>query len=687
VSGSDHCDTPPPQDVLIVTEPRAANSVNAELPEIEASRSFNIRTALLILAPLLAFASSIPGEFVWLDHSEIEQGGYRVRNPSEFARIWAEPLDRYVFRDVGEIHTTGGYWRPLYALSISFDWVIWGPRTEWYHAENLVWHIIVVLLLYRLGIHFVGDTQQGRFAAFWAALLFSVHPMNIQSVTWISGRKDVQCACLGIACVLAFFSIGRARPVRGSLICIVTFVLALGFKELAAVVPLYLTIWMLKSPRDDTDLTSSQISQLQLKTLAVMWCGTVAWFVWRAHITGAWGLNAERFSATGPDHAATLARLWVHYAACVLQPIPSHLSDRWFLTPALSVSGIVSLLIVAMATTLTIRGIVRRNALSAGWWWFLIWLFPASGIVPLRHMHAERYLYPAGWGLLLFSVSRVCRELEDHQRLRRILKWGFLGLAGVWGTVTSFENIAWHNDQSLFQLAVDRDPDYVEGRLALAHWYLGQEDDQRAADESRRAIETASNAASPGYWSPVIAHTNYGLALYHLGKHQQALDQFSQAAVFQPDAAVIRYHRGLAALAVGQLDQAEHDFRFAFLARPDDALAGSNLAYTLLRKGDAKGCLRILLPLLEQDPDNLLNRRNAGTALLLVGRFPEALIHCTYVVDHGPSDPGDIARLAWAHWGTGDFEQAQTVLDAAIRESPEHPTVDYVRGLISSNRP
>ena len=78
--------------------------------------------AWLFLAVFAAYATAIPGDFVWLDHVEIEQGGYRIVAGSDWLRVWMLSLDQYLDRNSGLTEVGGGYWRPVYAISLSLDW-------------------------------------------------------------------------------------------------------------------------------------------------------------------------------------------------------------------------------------------------------------------------------------------------------------------------------------------------------------------------------------------------------------------------------------------------------------------------------------------------------------------------------------------------------------------------------------
>ena len=148
-------------------------SENLENPK---RRSF----AILALIVFFSFGASLAGDFVWIDKAEILAGGYRLVSPSEFGALWTQSLDEFVQSNDNIAATQGGYWRPLYALSLTVDWAIWQDTAWLYHAENLVWHYLVVIGLFLIGLRLMVDTgfERPERVAFWAAAILSLDWTN-----------------------------------------------------------------------------------------------------------------------------------------------------------------------------------------------------------------------------------------------------------------------------------------------------------------------------------------------------------------------------------------------------------------------------------------------------------------------------------------------------------------------------
>ncbi len=647
-----------------------------------------IRCAVLVAASLLTFASSLPGDFVWLDQAEIAEGGYRIQNADDFRAVWTTALDSYQFRKHGAAaYTSGGYWRPLYALSISLDWLLWRDRPIWYHMENILWHALAAVLLFTLAARLLRVLPFGLDSAFWGTLLFAVHPLGVHSVAWISGRKDVQCTVFAVLAIVGYLNAadaGNSMKRRAwTATAVLSLIFALGFKELACVVPLFISAveWMGLTERSADN--GGRRSRFPL--LLTLWIVVTVWFLLRILLLGGFGLNVDYPSDSPFGNLATHSRLWWHYMGLVLWPVPVLLSDRWRISHALAADDLAAIVGVLAIVVGTAAALLRRHWWALFWVWYIVWLLPVSGIVPLRHLRAERYLYPASWGLLMLIASAGA---YFSWRMRSVsARYGLHALAGVvalgLALKTVGENRVWRSDVNLFGRAVERDPHYVEGRLALAYQHLNNQDYSTAAHLSELAIQDAKNPDFSGYWSAYIAHTNFGLALYHQQKFAAARREFAKAVRLQPGLSTAHYHAGLAALGLREFEEAERVFARALELDPDDPLAAANLAFARLQRGDAAGCVELLAPLIDRNPNDIVNRRNYASALLLLRRFDLSIPQLGFVLERDPYSHIDRAKLAWALFEVGRVFEARAHLKRAQAAIPDDPTVLYVQELMS----
>ncbi len=642
---------------------------------------------LVVLAAVVtaAYATSIPGGFVWIDHVEIEQGGYRLTEGGDPARLFRLTLDQYLARNEGPVPSHGGYWRPCYAASISLDWWAWGARPWCDHLENILWHLAVCVGLLFLGQHYVADDR----AVFWATLLFAAHPLGVHSVTWISGRKDTMCAAFGVAALLAFARAVESRPSWRAggwyLLAAVSAAASALSKELGMVVAAAaaLLLWC-KWPRlsgrgGDRPAAIAGWAMLLAVPLAVAW--------YRHAVLGGFGLNARYPAASVPANMATFSTLIWEYAGRVLWPRVPRISDAWPVWESIGAGGVAAMLGLAAALAATAMGLFRRRpwAVAAAWAW--VWLLPATGMIPLRHLRAERYLYPASWGLLLVAVLVILRLMHRlGQKWEGLPAKVVLTTACVWAVlVTGYSNTKWWDDETLFRQAVGQDPHFVEGWIGLADVAFRRDDYGKAIEYGEEAIRRAGDPHWTAYWSPWVAHTNLGLAYYHQRDYPAALAELSTALSYSPHSGLAHYHVGMAAFAMGDYALARDEYTRSLELRPGDFLAQSNLAATYLRLGDFRRSAELLGPLVKRRPDDAINRTNLASVLLAMRRYEDAIPHFQRLIEQRPDDPLALAKLAWCQWEVGQKETARTNWRRASRIAPQSPAVRSIGRLLGES--
>lgn len=614
----------------------------------------------LLLAGVLAFANSTQGKFLWLDHSELEGANYRIVDAEDFGRIWTQTIEEYQARRSGvQVREgQGGYWRPIYALGVSLDWLLWDGSPWLDHVENILWHLATVVGLYLLGNQVFGSTDDGRRAVFWATLLFAVHPLGVHSVTWISGRKDTMCAAFGIAALVALGhatrkletrEAGWRRAARWLALSAVCLLLSIGSKELGFLVPLMATV-LFWPPLRAVEEVDQRRRTVRLAGLAVLWATALVMVVYRLGVVGARGLDESYPTDSLLRNLAMTANVAWHYVLRILVPYEVRLSDAWPVVQTIGAGDALALIAFFALAALVAYGWFKGWPWTLGVIWFVIWMLPTSGIMPLRHFRAERYLYPASWGILVAALLLLLpladKAFAPHGR--RVAGVLLTLIAAIFAMKTAFENTYWQNDLSLFGHSVAQDPHHVEGRIQLSRLALERDDDQQAAQLALEALEQMRDRSYVAYGVPYYAHTWLGTALLRLGRPAEALEQFQQALQYFPDSPGGYENMAMAEVAQGNMSAAKEDFLRAVELQPDDVEIRHNLVMTLLQ----------------------------------LSEFAQAEAHLEYLVSALPEDAGHRARLAYCQWKLGKQEEARQNLQVARQLNPDDPVVRQVVHLM-----
>lgn len=614
----------------------------------------------LTLAAALAFASSVPGNFVWLDHAEIEEANYRVANAEDWSRVWTQTIEEYQAErsQVRVREGQGGYWRPIYALSVSLDWLLWDGNPWLDHLENILWHLAVVVGLYFLGNQVFGATDEGRRAVFWATLLFAVHPLGVHSVTWISGRKDTMCAAFGVAALVALGHAVRGKEHKesdwGRTFCWLALaagglLLSIGSKELGFVVPLVATV-LFWPPLLASEAADRRSRAVRLAGLGLLWACVFVMAAYRVGVVKATSLDAAYPSDSLLRNLAMTANLAWHYVFHILVPYEVRLSDAWSVVQTIDAGDAVALIaFFALAGTVA-YGWFKNWPWTLGVLWFVIWMLPTSGIMPLRHFRAERYLYPASWGILLAALLLLLpildRALASYGRRATGVLLALI--ATLFALKTAYENTYWWQDETLFGRSVAQDPRHVEGHIELSRLALEKENYPESARLALLALEKLRDPSYVAYGVPYYAHSHLGTALVHLQHPAEALEQFRQALRYFPDSPSGYANMAMAEAVAGNLPAAKVHFARA----------------------------------LELNPSDNAMRHNLVRTLLILGEYQQAEGHLEILVQSEPNDPGHQARLALCQWKMGKRDDARKTLDFALQQNPQDPAVKQVEQLI-----
>jgi tetratricopeptide (TPR) repeat protein len=647
----------------------------------------------LVVIVLGLWSFGIHGDFLWIDRVEILESGYRVTSKAEAVDVWTQSLDSYLERQHGDLSDSGGYLRPIYSYSISLDWLLWQDNPRLYKLVNVFWHLAVVLGLYVLGSQLLIGHRDGSFLSLGAAILFAVHPFGVHSVTWISGRKDTLCAALAISALILF---GRLLKRRSNtylkqglfLFSIVVLLnLAMFSKELAIVTPLFATVWIwmrlgkINGGESDAGVPMKPV----WGALILMWMSSLFCVVYRYFMIGGIGLNANRPSDSLLMNVATSCRLMTHYVGRVFVPLGPSIVDRWRVSDSIELVELGTIACVILVGIVLAYLLVKRIPEGLALAWFVVWLLPATGLVSLNHVYAERYLYPALWGLFLLLVMIALRlvnyfKSSSSRMTQKLFLGASVGLLAVFYTSITMDSFRhWKSESSLFGHAVNQNVNYVEGQSALALHCLDEKKFEESLMHSELAIESAKDKRFKSYMSPHIVFSNAGLAAINLGKTDRAIGYFEKAVIARPNHSLSYYHLAKGYAAKGQLDLAIENFKQSITIRPENHLARNDLGFVYLQTRQFQNCIEVLKPTVGSSGDGPLARSNLGSAHLMKKQFADAAIHFAWLSEFNDQDALNLAKLAWCKYEIGESEEAKTAWQRAFAISPDDPVVKFVQ--------
>jgi tetratricopeptide (TPR) repeat protein len=559
-----------------------------------------------LVALVLAIYAQVAGHaFVYLDDDVYVFANSRVREGLSWANaIWAFTA----------VHASN--WHPLTWLSHMVDAEMFGAdqaNAGGHHLVSVGLHAANAVLLFAALRAMTG----ARWRSAVVAALFAVHPLRVESVAWVSERKDVLSGTFFLLTLLAYARYAK-HPGLGAYALVLASAL-LGFlsKPMLMTLPfvlLLLDFWPLaRWPRNQPRVASTlpvpgaSAGRLLAEKLplfaAVVGLGLVT-------------LRAQSGGGAMPDIHAVWRLLGPPLAVVTylgkalwptgLAPLYIHPGTLWttdashYLAPAL-----IALLSVAAVTTAAILAARRHPAVVVGWLWFLGMLIPVIGILQVgAQWWADRYAYLPLIGVTVAAVWGIADLLAGHVQARRIAG-AIAALAVVgYGVASHAQTARWRDTPTLFRhtLAVTRDNWMIENNLGA---FLTLEDP--VSPEARVHYERALRA-NHGY---ADAHANLAELLYRLGSLAEARHHWSIAAQVNPRS--VSSHVGLGKIAIreGHFDLARRPLEQALAVNPNHAEAHAQLGVALAGSGELMRAHTHLEEAVRLDPGSTL----AGNAL------------------------------------------------------------------------
>ena len=656
--------------------------------------------ALLLLALLIAVAY-LPVRhcgFIWDDNDYITQNE-TLRDGIGLGRIWSE---------VGAVPQ----YYPLVHTTFWLEYHLWGLDPLGYHLVNVACHALAAMLLWRLVM------ALGLPGAWLAAAIFATHPVCVESVAWVTERKNVLSAVFYFGAALAYLRFsalrggteagaaecgGRQRRWLWYLTAFALFGLAMLSKTVACSLPAALLLeewWRAGRLRPKAIWPLAPFFALGLGL------GLLTVYIER-HFVGAQGAD---WSLTLMQRCLVAGRAVWFYAGKLLFPV--HLTfiyPRWdpqpgvwwqWLFPAAAV-GVVAALWGA-------RRRIGRGPLVAVLF-FGGTLFPALGFVnvyPMRYSFvADHFQYLAAVGLIVLAAAAAAR-------LPKRVQMGLMGLpivlaALTWQQIAAYRNLetlwrdtlaknprCWlaHNNlgvaleqqgkldeaEAEFRTALELNPTFAEALNSLGGHLAGRGRFEEAMNYCRKALEI-----NPVY---VNALYNMGNALGGQRRFAEAIPYYEAALRLKPRDYEARSNLGNALVKAGRMDEALAQYRLAWKSRPEEVSLRRNLAAALVGRGELDEAIGLYRGAVRAQPSDPGLRYELGLALALQERWEEAIEQYTQTLRFNANNAEARYNLGYALRRQGRLEEATTHFQEALRLKPEFPLAQYNLGCVLADQ-
>lgn len=636
--------------------------------ELSATAALNGAKKLFVSGLLIAITLAVYGRVHTYEFVNFDDDVHVYQNPNVTSGLTKENIV-WAFGIHGP-----SQWHPLAWLSHQLDCEIFQLWAGGHHLTNLSLHAANVVLLFLV----LANVTQSLWKSAFVAAVFAIHPVNVESVVWVSERRNVLAMFFGLLTIASYAAFVRRRSVPRYVRVICPFILALMSKPLVVTLPcvlLLLDFWPFRrfifQRERDSSATGTIEQPVSLRTAVMEKLPLLLLSVGASVLTILCqkGIIATADALPFPLRVLNALSVYSTYLwkvvwpdnLAVFYPHPGFVAEE----PQLELIGpaIMGGLILLAVTAVAIRALKKHPYLAIGWFWYLGTMFPMIGLVQSgQQQMADRYLYLPMIGVLVavaWTLPELAAERKTHKSWLRLA--ALIAVPGL--AVCSWMQTAhWRNSITLFEQALA-----VTERNSWAHNNLGL-----ALLQRHRSVEAMSNFAAALQIDPDygLAHYNLGVALHDQRRLQQAVPRFQEAVRLMPKHVDSRMRLGIVMADMAQIDAAVAHFKEAVRLAPDLPDAHLNLGIGLAGAGNTRDAIRSFLHVLKIDPKNLKAGFHLARALIEVGELTAAEGHLRSIVESAPEFAAAHSELAKLLLNRGLRNQAIRHFREALRIQP-----------------
>jgi len=573
---------------------------------------------VVCLAVLVVHWPALSAQAMFLDDEQYFSENLLVQNPS-----WASA--KRFLTEVLEPSTVGGYYQPLTMISLMVDHATGGRvnNLQPFHRTNLGLHIantaLVIVLLYILFGHIWIVAGVG--------LLFGLHPLTVEPITWVGERKTLLAAFFSLWCLVLYARYARKSDWKLYTGCMVIYVFALLSKPTSTPLPalmLLMDYWPLRRLR-----LQAVVEKLPLFVLGGI--SAIITYVSQSR-TGAVVLPGQYNILRIP---LTFCHNLIFYPYKIIWPTglsPFYIyPDPFELSEPMVLAGVIGTCILIVLLLISLRWM--RSALT-GWAFFVIAILPTMQIIGFSDVIAsDKFAYLPSVGLLMILASFLIWFCVGRRpQMRRIIALiVILLLAGGQAVATRQYLSYWQDTISLYEYVLKLTPNVVQ------------------------------------------VHNNLGNALQSQGRVDEAISHYEHALRIKPDHARAHNNLGNALVSRGRLTEAVNHYRQALQINPDYAKAHNNLANVLSSQGEFDEGISHFRRAVQIKPDYAEAYCNMGKAFQSQGRFEEAIDCYNQALQTTPDDPDVHDSLGQIFEAQGSLAVALNHYRHALRSRPDWP--------------
>jgi Flp pilus assembly protein TadD, contains TPR repeats len=569
---------------------------------------------ILAIVTMLAYQPAWHGGLLWDDDNTTTPP--ELRSLDGLRRIWFQP------------RATAQYY-PLLFSSYWLQQRLWGDSPSGYHLINLILHIGCVVLVLKI-LRFLRIP-----GAELAAIIFALHPVNVETVAWISERKNTLSGIFALAATLSYLKFDDTRSRRSYLLAIGLFVFGLLSKTAIVTLPLaWLVIFWWK--RGAISWRRDVVPSIPFFFLSVAAGLITRWF----ENIGI-GYKARILDLSLLDRCLIAGRaLWFQLSKLLWPSNLTFVYPRWDINAGvwwqyLFPVGVLGLLVILWS--------LRRwsRAPLAGVLIYILLLLPSLGFLNIYFFVysfvADHWQYLACLGIITPCASGIVLLAGRTESWQGWLEPGLtLVLGGVLFVLTWQQSRMYTDIETLYRTTITRNPACWMAQVNLGNILY-------KANRIPEAMELFNQAMRI---KPAVAHYSIGNAFMQKSRTSEAIGEYEQALEIDPEYAEAHNNLGSALLLTGRTSEAIIEYEHALRINPGNAATHNNLGNALIQTGRASEAIAHYKEALRITPNSTDAHNNLAAALTQIGRISEAIEEIKAALRINPGDADARNNLA-----------------------------------------
>lgn len=604
---------------------------------------------IVAIVSFVVYYNALNNDFVFDDESVV-QNNQSIQKLSN--------IPKFFTAEEGFHKVIGRYYRPVVSSLYAIDFAVWGMSPFGFHLTNIIIHVIATLLLLMVLMKLFGDYKYGLLSALIGALIFAVHPIHTEAVSWVSGRTDSLAALFFLLSFLFYVKYSEENNNKTFLwISLIAYFVGLLSKEMIVTMPVLLFLYDFFFKKRNIEWFKKNLLPYVLFISLTIIFVAIRYLVLKDIVDRT---TYMYFYGEGTATAIyTMLKAVPVYFRLLLFPLNLLYHYNGVLPDAKSIGDIKVLLSLAFIIAMFLVSLFlykKYNEVSFAILFFFVSLLPVMNIVPTMNFMAERFLYLSSFALSVLISYLIVKYLNDKNKNALIIF--FILIIIVFGYLTYQRNADWKNNETLYMTADGKDGSVL--LVNAGNMYANKKNYVEAEKRYRRAIEIRDNS--------VLAHHNLGLIFLLKG---------------DIDSAEIKFKKGISIDSLAPDGYFQLSNIYQQKGRIPEAIASLEKLQTIVPNyRDSKGILEMLKSnpsdIQKNIPDGVTNNQQVvlekrSFQFYQDGKFEDAIKDLNDAIKLNPKgQSGYLNNIAMCYLGLKDYNKAKDSFNKAIEMDPKN---------------